>query len=107
MYYLRILSIRRHKTITFLSVYSDEFNNIQCMVDNDISNDIKCGDLIECNLVNDKNNHGKSIKRITNIHKVISCDEFPSYKGITDKIKDNNLDYYINARNCGTQLNVR
>ena len=104
--YFRVLSIRRHKNITFINVYCNYFGIIQCMADNEIIKDINCGDLIECNIINDKNNKGKSIIRITKINKLIKCSNFPSYKGITNEIDNQELDNYLNSRNCGNQLKI-
>ena len=104
--YLRVLSIRRHKTITFISAYSNQFGTVQCMVDNDIIKDVNCGDLIECNIIDDINNRGNQIKRITGINKKIKCSNFPSYKGVENEICNQNLENYLNARNCGSQLKL-
>ena len=46
--YIRVLSIRKHKTVTFLNVYSENFGNIQCMAENNLVSALKCGDLIRC-----------------------------------------------------------
>ena len=104
--YLRILSIRRHKTITFLTSYNYESDKMQYMLDNDISKDLNCGDIIYCETVDDVNNRGDKIKRITNIDRRVACVDFPSYKGIDGKITDQSLNNYLNARNCGSQINV-
>ena len=104
--YLRVLSIRRHKTITFLTSYSNDLGTIQYMIDNDISRDLNCGDLIECDVIDDVNKRGNQIKRIVRINKKIECSDFPSYKGVNSEIQDQNLDNYLNARNCGSQLSV-
>ena len=45
--YLRVLSIRTHKTVTFINVYSKEFGTTQFMIDNNIVKGVKCGDLIK------------------------------------------------------------
>jgi len=102
--YMRVLSIRRHKTITFINVYNDLLGNIQCMIDNDLIININCGDLIKCNISDDFNRKGERIKRIISVDKVISGYDFQSYKGINNESFSDREKDYLNARNCGRQL---
>ncbi len=104
--YMRVLSIRRHKTITFINVYNDLLGNIQCMIDNDLIININCGDLIKCNISDDFNRKGERIKRIISVDKVISSCDFQSYKGIHNGSISDSEKRYLNARNCGSQLTV-
>ena len=104
--YMRILSIRKHKTITFINGYNDALGNIQCMIDNNLITNINCGDLIECNIMDDFNRRGQKIKRIVSVDKIISGYDFQSYKGLNNEsISDREKDY-LNARNCGSQLTI-
>ena len=102
--YMRVLSIRRHKTITFINVYNDLLGNIQCMIDNDLIININCGDLIKCSISDDFNRKGERIKRIISVDKVISGYDFQSYKGINNESFSDREKDYLNARNCGRQL---
>ena len=104
--YIRILSLRKHKTVTFINSYSEIFGNTQFMVDNDVCDAIKCGDLLKIEYVDTINNKGNKIKKIEKILEVIPCYNFDSGKGINGIIVDQKEKNYIDARNCGKQLNV-
>ncbi len=104
--YVRVLSIRNHKTISFINGYNNLLGNIQYMISNELCSQINCGDLIECDIIDTINKKGQKIKRIDNIYNVIPCYEFQSYKGINDETIDEKEKAYLNARNCGTQLKL-
>ena len=104
--YIRILSIRKHKNVTFLSGYNNEFGNIQYMIMNDIINNFKCGDLINCLVDDTINNNGKEIKQIIKVNYVIPSCNFESYKGINSKITDIKYKNYIDSRNGGKQITI-
>lgn len=104
--YIRVLSLRKHKLVTFINAYSEEFGNTQFMVDNDTYNNIKCGDLLKIEYVNTINNKGNSIKKITKILQIIPCHNFDSGKGMNGIVVNQKEKDYIDARNCGKQLNV-
>lgn len=104
--YMRILSIRKHKTITFINGYNDVLGNIQCMIDNNLITNVNCGDLIECNIIDDFNRKGQKIKRIVSVEKIISSYDFQSYKGLNNEFISDREKDYLNARNCGSQLTI-
>jgi len=104
--YIRVLSIRKHKIVSFINAYSDEWGTVQFKLKNEILTDFKCGDLLNVDYIESKNMKGEDIKEITKINFVISNDNFESYKGINSDITDIKLRDYLNARNCGTQLLV-
>lgn len=104
--YIRILSLRKHKLVTFINAYSEEFGNTQFMIDNDIYNNIKCGDLLKIEYVNTINNKGNNIKKIKEILQVVPCYNFNSGKGMNGIIANQKEKDYIDARNCGKQLKV-
>lgn len=103
---VRILSIRKHKNVTFIGGYNNEFGNIQYMIMNDIKSNFKCGDLINCIVTDTINNNGKEIKQIVKVNYVIPCCDFESYKGINSKIKDIKYKNYIDSRNGGKQIKI-
>lgn len=104
--YIRILSIRKHKTITFINGYNNMYGNNQYMIDNDIVGSMKCGDLIEVECNETINNKGIPIKRIVKILELIPCDNFESYKGINNELNDQKYKNFIEARNGGMQIQV-
>ena len=101
---LRVLSIRKHKKVTFLNAYSDEHGISQFMIINELFQNIKCGDLINVDCVDTTNNRGDKLKQIININYVIPSYDFESYKGINSEIDNTKQKDYIEARNCGKQL---
>ena len=105
--YLRILSIRKHKTVSFINGYSSEFGIQQFMIDNiNFSCTIKCGDLINVSYIDTLNMHGNPIKKITDIKEIVPCSDFESFKGINGTIINPKQKDYIGARNCGIQLQI-
>lgn len=104
--YLRLLSIRKHKTVTFLNAYSDEFGVTQYMIKNELLKNIKCGDLINVDFIDTINARGNKIKEITNVKFIVPSYGFESYKGINSEITDAKYKDYLEARNCGMQLKI-
>lgn len=104
--YLRVLSIRKHKKVSFLNGFSNEFGILQFMVYNEIFDNINCGDLIYVDITETINNKGNNIKCITKINSIIKSTEFESYKGINNKIEDFRQQDFLNARNGGNQITL-
>lgn len=101
MMYIRVLSIRKHKTVTFINAYSNECGSEQYMLENDMAKNIKCGDLLNVNCINTLNNKGIFIKKIISIHEHIICNDFESAKGINGEqisLKEKNHIDAINGR---------
>ena len=61
--YIRILSIRKHKQVTFINAYTSKYGNTQFMVDNELVDNIKCGDLLKIKYKNVLNNKGNTVKK--------------------------------------------
>ena len=76
MMYIRVLSIRKHKTITFINAYSNEYGSTQYMLENNMVENIKCGDLLNVKCVDALNNKGILIKKIVNINERVVCNNF-------------------------------
>lgn len=103
---IRVLSIRKHKNVSFINGYSSEFKTQQYMIDNCLLNSIKCGDLINVDYIETLNMKGNPVKKIINIKEIVSCVEFESFKGINSEIIDQKYKNYLGARNCGIQLEL-
>lgn len=103
---IRVLSIRKHKSVSFINGYCSEFGTQQYMIDNCLLSNIKCGDLIDADYIDTLNMKGNPIKKITNIKEFVSCTDFESFKGINGKIIDQKYKNYLCARNCGIQLEL-
>ena len=104
--YLRVLSIRTHKTVTFINAYSQEFGTTQFMIDNNIFDNIKCGDLINIEFQDTFNQKNIPIKRIIKIKDIIQSKDFIPLKGMNNVQLDTKTKNLIDARNCGRQLNL-
>lgn len=104
--YIRILSIRKHKEVSFINAYMNKYDNTQFMIDNTLLINIKCGDLIDIEYKNTYNNKGSIIKKIVEIKDKVSCNNFDSGKGINNIIVDNKEKNYIDARNGGFQIQI-
>lgn len=103
--YLRVLSIRNHKTVSFINGYSKNFGNTQFMINNKLIKNIKCGDLINIEYLDTFNQRNMPIKKIISINEIISCKEFSSLKGINNEQLDVKTKNLIEARNGGKPLN--
>ena len=103
---IRVLSIRKHKTVSFINGYCSEFGVKQYMIDNGVLSNIKCGDLINVDYIDTVNMNGNPVKKITNIKEFIPCTDFESYKGVNSEITDQKYKNYLGARNCGVQLKL-
>lgn len=103
---IRVLSIRRHKTVSFINGYCNEFGIQQYMIDNDILVFLKCGDLISADYIDTLNMKGSVVKKIIDIKEVVPCLEFESFKGINSEINDQKYKNYLEARNCGFPLQL-
>lgn len=104
--YIRVLSIRKHKTITFINAYSNEYGSIQYMLENNMVENIKCGDLLNVKCVDALNNKGILIKKIVNINERVVCNNFESAKGINGEsisLKDKN---HIDVINGGYPIQI-
>lgn len=104
--YIRVLSIRKHKTVSFFNTYSKEFGNLQFMVDNEISKNIKCGDLLNIEYVESVNQRNVPIKVIKKINEIIPCVNFDSMKGFTNDNVDSKTRDLIEARNGGKPIQM-
>lgn len=100
---IRVLSFRKHKYITFVNGYCDEFGTEQFMVENKLFQSINCGDLIKANFVIEKNNKGQFIKKIITIDEIVKSTNFISGKSING-IKNTKEKNLIEARNAGLPL---
>lgn len=103
---IRVLSIRKHKTVSFINGYCSEFGVKQYMIDNGVLSNIKCGDLINVDYIDTVNMNGNPVKKITDIKEFIPCTDFESYKGVNSEITDQKYKNYLGARNCGVQLKL-
>lgn len=103
---IRVLSIRKHKTVSFINGYCSEFGNQQYMIDNCVLSNIKCGDLINVDYIDTLNMKGNPVKKIIDIKELISCNDFESFKGVNSEITDQKYKNYLGARNCGIQLEL-
>ncbi|MBQ3021055.1 MAG: hypothetical protein IJD92_02370 [Bacilli bacterium] len=103
--YVRVLSVRNHKTVSFISGYSKDFGNTQFMIDNKLFKNIKCGDLINVEYLDTFNQRNMPIKKIITINEIISGKEFSSLKGINNEQLDVKTKNLIEARNGGKPLN--
>lgn len=104
--YLRVLSIRTHKTVTFINAYSKEFGTTQFMIDNNIVKGVKCGDLIKIKYIDSLNQKNMPIKKIVKIDEIISSKDFPCIKGIANENLDIKTKNLIEARNGGKPLQL-
>ena len=102
--YLRVLSVRNHKTVSFISGYSTDFGNTQFMIDNNLFRNIKCGDLINIEYLDVFNQKNIPIKKIIKINEIITGKDFPSLKGMNNEKLDIKTKNLIEARNCGKPL---
>ncbi len=104
--YIRVLSIRKHKNVSFINAYTKEYNNAQFMIDNNLLANIKCGDLINVLYMYELNSKGRNIKKITKILEIVSCNNFESGKGINKTVIDYRQREYLDARNGGFQIQI-
>lgn len=104
--YIRALSIRKHKTVSFITAYTKEFDIVQFMVDNQLLNEIKCGDLLNIEYIDSINQKNIPIKKIIKINHVIHCKEFNSIKGLNNEHMDIKSKNLIEARNGGKSLQL-
>ena len=102
----RILSMRKHKNVTFLDCYTGECGKLQFMIENDllISNDIGCGDYIKVtgNIITNKS--GNEVFLVSKFLTVSNSSDWNYYKGINNKTSDVKQEILFNARNGGSQL---
>lgn len=102
--YIRIISIRNHKTVSFISAYSREFGNTQFMIDNSIITKIKCGDLVNIDYYDTYNRRNLPVKKIVKIKELIPCKNFCSIKGMNNEKLDYKTKNLIEARNGGKPI---
>ena len=105
---IRVLTVRKHKTVTFIDAYQEFGKKIQLMVFNNLLETISLnvGDLMMVDSNETLNRRGNPINEITKIHWKIAPIVWESYKGISSTLQSPLENLRLNARNGGKQINL-
>lgn len=104
----RILTIRRHKTVTFLDVYENLGIRKQVLCYNNFLQNISLsiGDIICFEGINTTNKKGIAIIELTSIYWINPVQKWLTPKGIDQKLSSSIEEIRLNARNAGKQIKL-
>ena len=105
-YIIRVLTIRRHKTVTFIDAYKEFGDKLQLMISNELLGAfiINVGDLMMIESIETLNRRNLPINEIKKIHWKVTPIVWESFKGISNELKSPLENVRLNARNGGKQV---
>jgi hypothetical protein len=105
---VRILTIRKHKKVTFLDVSESLGNHLQLLCYNINLGDtaLSIGDILCFDGKNSTNKKGTPIIEITSIHWVNHASKWSTPKGITQSLSSSLEEIQVNSRNAGKQIKL-
>jgi lysyl-tRNA synthetase class II len=105
---VRILNIRRHKTVSFLDVYENFSTHLQLLCSNELLTNLSlsAGDIISFEGIKTVNHRGIPIIEIKEFYWHNPAIEWNSPKGIYNPLKSSLSEIRYNSRNSGKQLQL-
>lgn len=105
---IRVLTIRKHKTVTFIDACQELGKKSQMMISNILLETITLivGDLIMIESKQTTNRKNLPIIEITKIYWKVSPIIWESFKGVSDNLQSSAENIRLNARNGGKQISL-
>lgn len=105
---IRVLTIRKHKTVTFIDACQELGKKLQMMIPNILLETIvlNVGDLIMIESRQTTNRRNLPIIEITKIYWKVSPLVWESFKGVSDNLQSPLENIRLNARNGGKQISL-
>lgn len=103
---IRVLTVRKHKTVTFIDAYQEFGKKLQLMIYNDLLENIilNVGDLMMIESKQTFNRRNIPINEIEIIYWKITPIVWESFKGVSDDLQSPLDNVRLNARNGGKQI---